>query len=148
MVLESTKPFTIHDIDVTSTIDEALDVNDYARLNYIEIMSSSYASTENGVNDALNDDDETLTLCYNCGEYVMRGDRTISSGTLSCQTIENDNGDASGGTTFGPNQKIIVELYHYENDGSVGDISSQVTFYLSGVTVSDVTVTTLQDVPG
>jgi len=143
VIMESTEAFTIKDIEITSTIDGDLADNaDSATIQLIEAFPAEYASTAAGVTDA-EGDGHFARLCQGCADSV-RGDDTLNTVTFSLNAAENDSGSADN-WSFGPNTKIFIQIDQSEDNGDAGDISSTVTFYLSGPVAADITITEFED---
>jgi len=145
VVLESTVPFTIRDIEVRSTIDAALgDAADQAQLEGIVAFPAEYDTTVADIALAITTDGRSEIVCDNCSFTIIDGNDAKNTLTVSFTGLTQDS-DVPLTKTYGPNTKILLEIEHVENDGNAGDISSVVTFYLSGPVASQVTVTTFLD---
>ena len=145
VILESDVAFTIKDIEIENTIDAALEDNlDRLRLDTVRAFPGEYASTVAGVTDASADDNNWKDLCDQCTETMIIGNDTLNTVTSSLNALENDRGSADN-WSFGPNTKIFIQIFQSEDDGEAGDMSSTVTFYLSGPVAGDITITEFED---
>jgi len=145
VVISSTVPFTIMDIEVRSTIDADLpDALDRVLLENVVAFPAEYDTTIADITLAITTDGRFESVCGSCGFIVIDGndDKNTLTGSYSGEQKDNDTAFTK---TYGSNMKILVEVRHTENDADEGDISSVVTFYLSGPQASDVTITTFLD---
>ena len=145
IMFESDVAYTISDIEVKGTLAAALDSsNERIRLSTIEAASIEYARTTNGISD-LTGDNNQVDIYGEGSETVVEGDETFDSMILGAASLAVETEDKA--MTFGPNTFVIVELkMQKQNTGdNVGDMEAIVTFYVTGATPDNITITELQD---
>jgi len=148
VIMESGVAFTIKDIEIESTMAAAIDDGgDSMRLDTVRAFAGEYASTVAGIDSASDDDTNWGLLCGDCNFAMNRGNDALNTITTSLRAHENDDSSADN-WSFGPNTKIFVQIEHVENGNEAGDLSSTVTFYLSGPVASDITITEFENQEG
>ena len=148
VILESTQPYTILDIELQGTLDAGMgDFLDRVRINTVASFNGEYATSVAGINQALNLDSFEILLCQNCARTFLDGDDRFDTFTYSFTEgeINQNNPDPPTAFSFGPNTKIFLQTEQRENDNDPGDITTVVTFYLSGPSAADVTLTVFED---
>ena len=117
--------------------------------NFIGLDLTGSIALPNGVGIRFftNADNNQIDIMGACctQEDIVEGDDSLSSRTYSFSAVEIE--EESPPITFGPNTFIIVELeMEKSNDGAnAGDMSAIVTFYVTGPTADNVTITEIQD---
>ena len=143
--LESAVAYTITDIEIENTLDADLNGgDDRVEISVFRALPTSYANTAAGFNDAQSDL-VVKDLCHICSTDLINGDDTVDTLIISVMAFENqdDNGDHEFPLGFGPNTTVFIQLKHNKSTNDAGDISSTITYYLSGPQASDVTITEL-----
>ena len=144
IILESTVPFTIDDIEIKGTLAGTLpDAGDQIEINRVYGFPAEYDSDVAGTTLAITTDSAQQSLDQNASFSVIEGDWGIDTGTYSLSA--NEISDDAGQRTFGPNTKIVVEIQMIEDDNDTGVATATVTFYLSGAQAANITINEFED---
>jgi len=148
VVFESTQPYKLVDIEVQGTLASELnDSSDRIRLLSVQAFQAEYTTTSTNVNLAINNgqDNVDTNLCNFCGLDAVDGNDRFDTFTISFAERQVSNNQDFDGLHFGPNTKIFVELQFRETGDDAFDADAIVTFYVSGPTVADLTVTVFEN---
>ena len=140
VVLESEKPYTVHDIQIKGDIVEP----DSCSEDRI-VVDSLVFPAEYGTNmTKADDDDQDEEYFDDSNEVVVDGADSELPNTWSMHIKDRD--DEEGRNTFTQNTNIGIQLQFEAFCGiDLDDFTAEVTFYLRGVTNDDVTVTVVDD---
>jgi len=142
-ILNSSEPFTLHDITVRGEViggDDSGDEINAIVLAYPEEygLNATAADVDNKIHDICDDCDDDSS------SEVVDGDDDVNPRTWSMNAV--DAAEGTGSLTFGPDQNIVVEVCFDEDTDGASDFSAVVTFHLRGVTADEVSIHVLENI--
>jgi len=136
-VLESTKPYTIHDITVKSEIKDSTCQSDK-----VNVEIDAYPAEYGNYTLAVIDDREERILDAGKKE-ILDGTDEANPQTWSKNVEDRDN--SVGRHTIQQDTIVVTQVTFTESCSDANDFSAEVTYYLSGLKATDVVLTIDKD---
>ena len=136
-VLTSDEPFTLHDIEVKGQI-----TGPDCSSNLIETGADNFPE-EYGTNATQALIDKGQSLSNSDTNTVVDGNDDKNPQTWSLRADDGD--DSVGRQTFTEFTNLVVQTRFIESCDGTADFTAMVTFFLRGVTETDVEITTFED---